>query len=1037
MKSQYLVLLILLLTYGLLAAAHAYLAPLTTGPDELAHYEYMRFIVEHGRLPLDGDERAQASYKSDQPPLFHLVAALPAAWGEAAGPPDLKRVQDHPRRPLIQRTRHAWGLYNTEAERWPFRAEILRWQIGRGVAILFGLATISLTFLIARFIFADAWLALASAAIVGLIPRFMLTGSMLNYETMLACVTALFLWTLLQTARHLSPTAALLLPFTLGCLAGLAITIKLSSLILPLEIVVALWLIGRQAGWSWTQIARQIALAACGCLMTVSWWFGFILYQFNTIAADGWWVGTLRPLIAADGSDATTNLILSLFTDGEAGFTAPIENLDSGPFWAWVVIFFRTFWQVGIEGQYPLGAVGPLIALLICLVAAGGIFKALAQAASPRKLWLQLLLLHLLMPLILPLLRYLMTFSLSDTAQGRHVLFMAAPAMAILLVWGWLQLWLKATTVIDRTTDDKLGGPFQMGRTPKFAIATIVAFLLLWTLTQLWTMGWAYNPLLPVDNRPMQMSETVNQPFDPNITLLGYNHQLVQAGQLLQIELIWQATGISQFDYLTEVSLQAEAGQIVSQWLGYSANGRYPTRAWDEGDVIRDTIWLTLHAVPTGEYQITVNLRPMSLRHPQPLLDSPRLLTTLSVTQPPPSKAVQLWHQGQPLRRTDRFNYRETILVTWADTAASGGDMGMEIVGLEQSHQPLLELGQAALFIVGPDWPTGEYALVSGPDIVADRPTFQVVNRWPRQFAEPPMSERVEANFDNRVKLLGYDLLDNRAEPGGGIPLTLYWQGLDWLGQDLTIVAKPIAEADQTAYGGRDRLPQEGYRVLYWTPGEIVSDPFAVPIAAHAPDGIYQIFVGLYPQSAEGDLSSQPTALPLMQDGQPTEATSIKIGPIKVGQTPPEFLLEQATPQQGVNQTFGDESELVLLGYDLQPCEAVADGCALQLRLYWRVAGRLPLDYTTFVHVRNEADETVAQKDQQPKQGAYPTRLWEVGELIADDIAIPLPDTLPAESCQLVIGLYDWRSGVRLPVPAHPDNSFPLLTTPCTSLVGG
>ena len=49
-----LVLVLLLLLYVGFALAHAALAPLTTGPDELAHYEYARFIADHGRLPLDG-----------------------------------------------------------------------------------------------------------------------------------------------------------------------------------------------------------------------------------------------------------------------------------------------------------------------------------------------------------------------------------------------------------------------------------------------------------------------------------------------------------------------------------------------------------------------------------------------------------------------------------------------------------------------------------------------------------------------------------------------------------------------------------------------------------------------------------------------------------------------------------------------------------------------------------------------------------------------------------------------------------------------
>jgi len=79
-KTENFFLGLLLTIYAIVALAHATLAPLTTGPDELAHYEYVNFIVAQGHLPLDTAERAQASYKSDQPPLYHLLAALPAAF---------------------------------------------------------------------------------------------------------------------------------------------------------------------------------------------------------------------------------------------------------------------------------------------------------------------------------------------------------------------------------------------------------------------------------------------------------------------------------------------------------------------------------------------------------------------------------------------------------------------------------------------------------------------------------------------------------------------------------------------------------------------------------------------------------------------------------------------------------------------------------------------------------------------------------------------------------------------------------------------
>jgi hypothetical protein len=62
----------------------------------------------------------------------------------------------------------------------------------------------------------------------------------------------------------------------------------------------------------------------------------------------------------------------------------------------------------------------------------------------------------------------------------------------------------------------------------------------------------------------------------------------------------------------------------------------------------------------------------------------------------------------------------------------------------------------------------------------------------------------------------------------------------------------------------------------------------------------------------------------------------------------------------------------------------------------------------------------VAQKDQPPLNGAYPTNLWDAGDIIADKIIIPLPADPPPGEYQIVAGLYDFQTGQRLTVPGNP-----------------
>jgi hypothetical protein len=1102
-------LVLIIALYLSVAIAHAYLAPLTTGPDELAHYEYVHFIAEHGRFPLDKAERGQASYKSDQPPLYHLLAAIPAALVDPEGPPFLKRVQDHNRRQLIERTRHAWGLYNTEDEMWPYQGEVLRWHVGRWVAIFFGAATIIVTFLMARGLLAKlppfTWAksarywpglaALGAAAIVGFIPRFALTGSMLNYETTLAFFAALFLWVLLPMATHDKPESSEAAPrflgraVLLGLLAGLAMTAKLSALILPLEAGLLLWLIGRYYGWGWKMWARHATISLVVSLVTVSWWFGFVIYQFNTVMQDGLWTGLLRPLIAADSSDATTNRLLSFLTRGQAGFTGAIDNLDSGPPWEWLAIFFRTFWMVGIEQQQPLGSVGLVVAFGLILLAASGLIAVWRLvgwqreaeeaglrrvAAEPNQMqdpdlrdverWptppytrlvLVILVLHCLVAFILPLIRYAATFSLADTAQGRHILFQTAPAVAILLVWG-------SALVVFQIALAGFGKSSKLRQLSYLFVLVPGSFLLIWSGVQLWTMTWAYNPALPVRTRSLPQAEPahpVELPLNKFVTLLGYERNFDEANRMLRLDLQWLSTGISPVDYLTEVSLVDSHGDVQAEWVGYPAGGRYPTRAWDEGDIVRDSVWLPTAGLEPGEYDLRLNLGTTQLGLPPDqtpvTLETPLDVGPLTISDPtlrifnnsfPFTGAAQasagysVWQQGQPLAGPVTFRYRETILVTLSPLL-SGQERTVRLLGSDPDRggealdfAPVRENSTMALFIVGPDWPTGDYRLqvtltpVNGEEQwVSTGTVAQVIDRWARDYTEPDLSRRVEANFANQIKLVGYDLNADRAEAGGGIPLTLYWQGLDWLGEDYTIFAKLMA-ADGTVHGSRDRLPREGYSTLYWAPGEYITDPFGVPVDLDTPDGVYFINLGLY-----REVDRQAVSLPLVQAGQLIDATSINIGPIKVGRAPPGVTVDAVEPQVTLNQPLGHGPDLTLLGFDLadQAGRGISDRSSslrldpdqsteLNLTLYWRSEALLPKDYTTFVHLRNATGETVAQKDQPPLDGAYPTSLWEPGEIIVDQLVVQLPTELTAGAYRFVVGMYDPQTGQRLSVPGSP-----------------
>jgi hypothetical protein len=69
-----------------------------------------------------------------------------------------------------------------------------------------------------------------------------------------------------------------------------------------------------------------------------------------------------------------------------------------------------------------------------------------------------------------------------------------------------------------------------------------------------------------------------------------------------------------------------------------------------------------------------------------------------------------------------------------------------------------------------------------------------------------------------------------------------------------------------------------------------------------------------------------------------------------------------------------------------------------------------------FLHLYDvESGALVAQVDVVPRGWAYPTTSWEAGEVVSDDLHLPLNE-VPAGTYRLVVGVYDPDTGDRLPV---------------------
>jgi hypothetical protein len=107
-----------------------------------------------------------------------------------------------------------------------------------------------------------------------------------------------------------------------------------------------------------------------------------------------------------------------------------------------------------------------------------------------------------------------------------------------------------------------------------------------------------------------------------------------------------------------------------------------------------------------------------------------------------------------------------------------------------------------------------------------------------------------------------------------------------------------------------------------------------------------------------------------------------------------------------VNARLGEAA--AMLGYWMS-----ADN-PTRLVLYWQSQARASKNYTVFVHLLDANGNVRAQIDREPRNGTYPTSVWEVGEIVRDEYEVPRD--LPAGDYWIELGMYEFPSLARLPI---------------------
>jgi hypothetical protein len=136
------------------------------------------------------------------------------------------------------------------------------------------------------------------------------------------------------------------------------------------------------------------------------------------------------------------------------------------------------------------------------------------------------------------------------------------------------------------------------------------------------------------------------------------------------------------------------------------------------------------------------------------------------------------------------------------------------------------------------------------------------------------------------------------------------------------------------------------------------------------------------------------------------------------GRVPPTTVPE---PQWQVAESATVVSYQLGETFSLQGYEIKEQANQLAVTLYWQASDWPMGDYSVFVHLEEDG-QTISQSDGLPMGGQLPTWCWVPGEVVADVHKLAWDGERPYA---LLLGLYDWRTGERLPVqPAVPDQTI-------------
>jgi hypothetical protein len=266
--------------------------------------------------------------------------------------------------------------------------------------------------------------------------------------------------------------------------------------------------------------------------------------------------------------------------------------------------------------------------------------------------------------------------------------------------------------------------------------------------------------------------------------------------------------------------------------------------------------------------------------------------------------------------------------------------------------------------------------------------TWESVGRYTRTVSLTEVHKRPDAPILAR---LGEELALSRLEiprsarQGDEVQVTAYWVAAEKPSKDYSVEWR--LEALQSSITSTQPLAP-GSSPVDWPVGAWIAGRTTLDVPTTAPAGAYTVSLILRDPESGAVLGSYTHA-------EPIEVQERR----RIWELPPM--------DQRVGARFGGMIELA--GYDLRQKQET-----IHLTLHWRALTTPDQHYMFFVHLADPGSgQPVRQVDEMPRGFTYPTGLWAPGEVVSDEMELPVEDA-PAGHYDLAVGWYDPDTRARL-----------------------